>query len=146
MPSAPATMFTILSSASVSMATECVSKYASIFIAKSITERTAIRFCIRKFWELGCIGDKDKGAGMIWIYTFINLNFYYIRNLIKRLQAVWNSKIEKQKHKGWRIAVKSPQWSEAKRGLATHSRNKADFKQIFIAPKLMISNFQFMIY
>lgn len=75
MPSAPATIFTILSSASVSMATECVSKYASIFIRNKTTERTAIRFCIRKFWELACISGKDKGARIIWKYTFINHNF-----------------------------------------------------------------------
>ena len=54
---------------------------------------------------------------------------------MQRLQALWNSKIEKQKTTGWRIAVKSTQWSEAQRGLATNSRNKAEFGKIFTAPK-----------
>ena len=48
---------------------------------------------------------------------------------------MWNSKIEKQKPKGCRIAVKSPQWSEAQRGLVTDSRIKCKIMLYADSPK-----------
>ena len=48
---------------------------------------------------------------------------------------MWNSKIEKQKPKGCRIAVKSPQCSEAQRGLATDSRKKCTIMLLVESPK-----------